>query len=255
MKNNLKKSIQKISKKDDKVIEEPEVVESDRVVQKDHKKQGLLVTILSYKPILFFSFFLVGFIALILMKNYIVSMLLNYENKAIVHKDETSVSIDVQGYNEIVELDREKISKKILEELNRLESFKEKESQQFLIDLENIFESEFKVCYDSVELFADWFYSYSTQYEILYQAAKGILDNYRAGLTDFGVPDAAEKQVNDYISTKYKDLVLKPNLLEPSLTLKIKQLIDRYHDNKNRYIKEINDDFIPIPIKKMNSTV
>lgn len=207
------------------------------------KKQSFLVTILTYKPILYFFFFVALFIAFTVSKDYIFSILSNYDHNTIVHKDTTSVSLENHGFNENIQLEKEKATKIILSQLNKLENYKVEQSKQFLSEIKTILDDEFKNSFNNVNTYANWFYEYMTQYKILFQAGKGIVNDYRAGLSDFKIKDAAVNQVNDYIATKYKDLVLKPHLLEPSLKLKIENLIRTYVNNKNEYIRKINNEF------------
>jgi len=207
------------------------------------KKQSFLVTILSYKPILYFFFFVAFFIAFTLSKDYIFSILSKNDNNTIVHKDTTAISLKNKGFDDKIKLDKEKVTKVIISQLNKLESYKAKQTQQFLNEVKTILDNEFQNSFNNVEMYADWFYGYTTQYKILYQAGKGIVNDYRAGLSDFKIQDAAANQVNNYISTKYKDLVLKPHLLEPSLKLKIENLIQTYVNNKNEHIRKINNEF------------
>jgi hypothetical protein len=216
---------------------------SDNEVEAVDSKQNFLLSVLYYKPVLYFFFFMAIFLAFTVSKDYIFSILTNNDNNIIVHKDKTSISFKAEGFHEKVNLDREKATKVILTQLNKLETYKEKQTKEFLRELKTILDNEFKNNFDNIKVFADWFYSYTTQYKILYQAGKGIVNNYRAGLSDFKIKDAATNQVNDYISTKYKDLVLKPHLLEPSLKLKLKKLIQAYTDNKDIYVKQINNEF------------
>ncbi|MEA1954164.1 MAG: hypothetical protein U9O24_07205 [Campylobacterota bacterium] len=207
------------------------------------KKQSFLIMVLSYKPILYFFFFVAIFTAFILTKDYLFSILSNNDNKTIVHKDTTTVLLDNKGFNDQIKLDKEKATKVIISQLDKLESYKSEQSKEFLAEIETILDDEFKNSFNNAKIYADWFYEYTTQYKILYQSGKGIVNDYRVGLSDFKIKDAAINQVNDYISTKYKDLVLKPHLLEPSLKLKIDNLISSYINNKDEYIRKINNKF------------
>lgn len=202
------------------------------------KKQSFLIMVLSYKPILYFFFFVAIFTAFILTKDYLFSILSNNDNKTIVHKDTTTVLLDNKGFNDQIKLDKEKATKVIISQLDKLESYKSEQSKEFLAEIETILDDEFKNSFNNAKIYADWFYEYTTQYKILYQSGKGIVNDYRVGLSDFKIKDAAINQVNDYISTKYKDLVLKPHLLEPSLKLKIDNLISSYINNKDEYIRK-----------------
>ena len=207
------------------------------------QKQSFLVTILSYKPVLYFFFFLAFFIIFILSKDYVFSIISNNDQNTIVHKDRTIISFFNFGFDDKVKLEKDKATKVIISQLDKLENYKNEQKQQFSIELKTILDDEFKNSFNNAEIYADWFYGYTTQYKILYEAGKGIVNDYRAGLSDFKIQDAATKQINNYISTKYKDLVLKPHLLEPSLKLNIKNLIQNYVNNKNEYIRKINNDF------------
>ena len=226
------------------IIEETENITEVKQDEKQvTKKQSFLVTILNYKPLLYFFFFIAIFIAFTLSKDYIFSILSNKDNNTIVHKDTTAISLKNEGFDDKIQLDKEKATKVILNQLNKLESYKVEQSNKFLNEIQTILNNEFQNSFNNAEMYADWFYGYTTQYKILYQAGKGIVNDYRAGLSDFKIKDAAVNQVNDYISTKYKDLVLKPHLLEPSLKLKIENLIQTYVNNKNEYIRKINNEF------------
>lgn len=226
------------------IIEEVEKVSKNKAKETEvTKKQSFLVTILSYKPILYFFFFVAFFIAFTLSKDYIFSILSKNDNNTIVHKDTTAISLKNKGFVDKIKLDKQKATKIIISQLNKLESYKEEQTQQFLNEIKTILNNEFQNSFNNAEVYADWFYGYTTQYKILYQAGKGIVNDYRAGLSDFKIKDAAVNQVNDYISTKYKDLVLKPHFLEPSLKLKIENLIQTYVNNKNEYIRKINNEF------------
>jgi len=226
------------------IIEETETITEVKQDEKQViKKQSFLVTILSYKPILYFFFFIAIFIAFTLSKDYIFSVLSNKDNNTIVHKDTTTISLENEGFDDKIKLDKEKVTKVILSQLNKLENYKVEQSNKFLNEIGTILDNEFQNSFNNVEVFADWFYGYTTQYKILYEAGKGIVNNYRAELSDFTIKDAAVNQINDYISRKYKDLVLKPHILEPSLKLKIANLIQTYVNNKNKYIQKINNEF------------
>jgi len=235
--NNIETIDTEIIKDNDKI--EKNISDKNDVVQ----KQSFLVTILSYKPVLYFFFFLAFFIIFTLSKDYVFSIISNNDQNTIVHKDRTIISFFNFGFDDKVKLEKDKATKVIISQLDKLENYKNEQKQQFSKELKTILDDEFKNSFNNAEIYADWFYGYTTQYKILYEAGKGIVNDYRAGLSDFKIQDAATKQINNYISTKYKDLVLKPHLLEPSLKLNIKNLIQNYVNNKNEYIRKINNDF------------
>ena len=207
------------------------------------KKQSAIMTFFSYKPVLYFFFFVAIFVAFVMTKDYIFSIIANNDHKKIVHKGTTKITIENSGFSHNVTLDKQKATKLIKSKLSKIEQFKAQENQKFNQELKSIINRNFQSSYQNIPLYADWFYGYTTQYKILYTGAKGIINNYRAGLSDYQLLDATMIQINNYIATHYKNIVLKPHLIEPLLKNDISNLISQYVMRKNQFIKQIHDEF------------
>ena len=209
--------------------------------EENKKKQGLLKTILSYKPVLYFFTFLAFFAAFILIKDYALNLYTNINNKKLTHEVKNDIDINVKGFNKKVEL--QKVNKFVKKKLIEIENFKNQEKENFNKELKEILDENFNECYKSINLFADWYYSYTTQYKILASALKEMINSYRAGLNGNSLLDSAQKGVIDYIHQKYVSIVLKPSILQPKLVYSIKTLVLKYKEKKDNFFKQIDNDF------------
>lgn len=232
------------SEKNDTSLEIAEIVE-DKPIQnaKTTNKQNFIMTILSYKPILYFFYALALMAILILGKEYIFSVIDNNYNKQIVHEDTTTIKFKNRGFSEKIALDKDKATKVVLSKLKKLQKYKEQQSKQFLRDLKLILVLEFQKCHIMVNSFADWFFGYTTQYKILEEGAIGIVDKYRAGVSDYTIVDAATGRIGNFIADNYKTKVLRPYLLQNSLKVKIESLVAKYVKNKNKFVKQMDKEF------------
>ncbi len=194
---------------------------------------------------IFKYFIYIFFIIIILLfsKEYIFNKMREYN--LISNRDKTSISITFDGGEErYIKIDKNKLTKEIKNTLLKIENHKKEERERFKKDLKTLLDNEFKNSYNNIDKFADWFFAYTTQYKILYQGAIGIIDKYRAGITnDLTLTETASQQIRDYIAEHYKDIVLKPNLLEPSFKIHFEELLFKYLKNKDSFMGKINENF------------
>ncbi len=218
--------------------------QEDKLEQNHIKSKLTFFTLLSYKPILYFFFFISIFAAIILSKDYIFSIIAKQDFQKEVHQDNTQIQYKLSNENvDLVKLSEEKITSKVKEILEKIKKKQIEQSKQFDKELIQLLNNEFRSSYSNIQLFADWFYSYTTQYKILLEGSKGIVDRYRGAGSDFTIIEAAKNNIEEYISNHYKNIVLKPHLLEASLKLNLSILIEKYTNNKDLFMKDIDDDF------------
>lgn len=230
-------------------LENKEHIEVEILETKDNdkpieKKMTTIQIILSYKPVLYFFMFIVIFGAIVISKDYIFSMINKNEHSKVVHDDNSSTKIEKNWDDEKnVQLDKDKLTNKISEILKKIENKRLEQNKLFEDEINKILDKEFASSYNNIPMFADWFYSYTTQYKILGIGAKGIVDKYRGIGSDLSLTDSATIAISDYMATHYKDLVLRPHLLEPSLKISLKNLIDKYTNDKNLFFKSLDNEF------------
>ncbi len=223
---------------------EIEILKETQKNKATEPKKSVLQTILSYKPVLYFFFFIAIFSAIVISKDYIFSIINKNEHSKVVHDDNSSIKIEKNWDDEKnVQLDKDKLTNKVKEILEKIQNKRIEQNKLFEDELTKILDKEFTSSYNNIPMFADWFYSYTTQYKILGVGAKGIVDKYRGTGSDLSLADAATIAISDYMATHYKDLVLRPHLLEPSLKISLKNLIDKYTNDKDLFFESLDNEF------------
>ncbi len=223
---------------------EIEILKETKKNKATEPKKSVLQTILSYKPVLYFFFFIAIFSAIVIFKDYIFSIINKNEHSKVVHDDNSSIKFDKNFDDEKnVQLDKDKLTNKVKEILEKIQNKRIEQNKLFEDELTKILDKEFTSSYNNIPMFADWFYSYTTQYKILGVGAKGIIDKYRGTGSDLSLADAATIAISDYMATHYKDLVLRPHLLEPSLKISLKNLIDKYTNDKDLFFESLDNEF------------
>jgi hypothetical protein len=184
-------------------------------------------------------------LAFLFVKDYLLKQVADHDyDQKVVYKDHTAIKIDtVGGKIEKVNLLKEKVNARTLKALADIEEFKTFEKNGFDRDLKDLLDRTFAYPYSNISTYADWFYAYPTQYKILYKGAEGIADKYRGSLGEYSLTDAATHAIAGYITKHYKDMVIKPHLLQPKFEREFKQLMLKYIERKEQFMRALDASF------------
>lgn len=184
------------------------------------------------------------------------------ETTAIVHKDKTVVEIPKNQVSPKVLLifknqdgklikvlaHQEQFSQFVNLQVANLEKANQRIRQQVKTELMEGLDSIFDNVVGNIPKLANWYYSYGTQYQLLWESFNSALHH----LLDAEMQDAIKNDLEIIVQKHYEYEVLKPELLDAELTRLYQQVLN---SASHSYLKEIAsfEDDLQIFIAKNTS--
>jgi len=226
--------------------------------QDDKTREGELVSpapqihiVETQKPKRFFSGFvtfallLIGlFVILSFSRQFIDSIFDRLAQQKVVHTDESFVETeieaqvkpkiafvlrhDAEGQPVRVMLDAEQYSQFVRTHVDTLEKVKKNTLASVKKQLQQEVSTVFLPLVDRVDLFADWYFAYTTTYKILWEASTSAVQ-HTLSLEGQNLTDAVAQDVETYLEAHYSDIVLRPETTHPQLQKQYIKVLEAAH--------------------------
>eukprot|EP01048_Picozoa_sp_COSAG05_P022588 COSAG05_NODE_4577_length_1455_cov_1.269174_1_plen_278_part_00 len=95
-------------------------------------------------------------------------------------------------------------------------------------------------CLGRVDNFADWYFSYSTNYKLLGTAMSSAARHAVAGLSESSVAEAVSVELQQYCMRQYQAIVLRPALTDPELHRAFVRALRRAHVGYIEALQELD---------------
>jgi len=172
---------------------------------------------------------------------------------SIIHRDQTLVKIperqvkpkivliykNLEGKTVRVLADKEKYSEFVNTQVKNLElarqQIAEQAQQQFTEGLNLIF-NKIK---DRIPQFADWYYAYGTQYQLLWESINSAIHH----LKDDNIRELVSSDLEKIIIKHYEYETLKPELTQSELEQLYSEVLNKIHQSYLKVIANFDDQF------------
>jgi hypothetical protein len=220
------------------------------------KRRGCLFRIFSSFMWMFILITLT-FFALTFGRQWYDSLLARLELNKSVHKDESVIETGVtaqvkptvtlvyqnkDGKKIRVIADAEEYSSFVNQQVAYLENEKasliEIKNQELNKELVKIFDR----MKTRVDRFADWYFSYSTTYKILWEATTSAA-KHTFSAEAISTSDAVSLDVEKYLHKNYTNIVLRPEITDPKLQFAYRFTLKQIHDHYVNVLTKMNKNF------------
>eukprot|EP01064_Diplonema_japonicum_P013385 TRINITY_DN20944_c0_g1_i2.p1 TRINITY_DN20944_c0_g1~~TRINITY_DN20944_c0_g1_i2.p1 ORF type:complete len:389 (+),score=70.16 TRINITY_DN20944_c0_g1_i2:48-1169(+) len=140
------------------------------------------------------------------------------------------------GVRKVGLVDAHKYSKLVQKQALAFEKEREFIKEAADAELTREIEKAFKPIFNRVPRFADWYFSYSTTYYFLSQVISSTATNAISFTRTDTLKDAVARDIEKCIQSKYKDLVLRPELSDPVLQRGFSKVLEHAH---SAYIEKL----------------
>eukprot|EP00755_Sulcionema_specki_P023208 Sspe_Gene.1487::Locus_489_Transcript_1_1_Confidence_1.000_Length_2063::g.1487::m.1487 len=136
---------------------------------------------------------------------------------------------DVDGEMKLGVVDEHKYKKAVAQKAIELERQKAELQLQTVGALHTEIERSFAPVYDRIPLLADWYFSYSTSYRLIAKATMSALSHTASFTRRESLQEAVSRDIEEFIQTKYKKIVLRPELTDPALQKAFNEAVREGH--------------------------
>ncbi|MCP4695497.1 MAG: hypothetical protein GY862_01420 [Gammaproteobacteria bacterium] len=140
-------------------------------------------------------------------------------------------------------VDAEKYSQFVKQHIRSLEETKARLRDQTEKQLHNGLETVFDGMRERVDRFADWYFAYSTTYQILWEASTSATA-HALSTEAVSVTDAVAHDVETYLHAHYRDIVLRPEITDPQLQRAFANVLEAAHAGYMNILRTMRADFL-----------